>query len=150
MQEIEYIEHDGIVTSVDPAARLVEVRITDKAECSGCAASALCGGAKGAQTFRVKTADPAQWRPGERVTLRGTERLHRKAIMIATVIPSIALVGVMVAVYILTLNQLAACLSGLATMILFFAGLWFMRGHIAHEFEFTLLHAAEDHPSSAG
>lgn len=65
--------------------------------------------------------------------------MHRKAIMYATVLPCIALVAVMVAVYLLTLNQLAAALSGIGVMILFFFILWCSRNKIAHEFCFTIV-----------
>ena len=50
--------------------------------------------------------------------------MHHKAIMYATVLPCAFLVAVMVAVYLITFNQLAAALSGLGVTILFYVILW--------------------------
>ena len=71
--------------------------------------------------------------------MRGTEQMHHKAIMYATVLPCAFLVAVMVAVYLITFNQLAAALSGLGVTILFYVILWACRNKIAHEFVFSIV-----------
>ena len=58
--------------------------------------------------------------------------------MIATVIPSIALVAVMVIIYMLTADQTVAALGGIGSMIFFFVMLYLFRNRIAHEFSFTI------------
>ncbi len=125
VETYDYVEHTAIVQSTDPVRNIVNVRITDLEECGDCPAAQLC--------------NASGFRKGDILEIRGTEQMHRKAIMYATVLPCIALVAVMVAVYLLTLNQLAAALSGIGVMILFFFILWCSRNKIAHEFCFTIV-----------
>lgn len=137
-EDIDCIDHHGIVTAVDAAAGTVTVIINEEDECDCCPAAKLC-------TIKDKTADritvasdrAGDFKKGEEVTLRASERMHRKAILLATVIPCVVLVAVMVGVYLITFNQLAAALCGLGTMIAFFIILY--RNHVAHEFNLEIL-----------
>ena len=140
----EYVEHQAIVRKVDPEEGLVTVRIDDIDECGDCPASKLCG-AKGetSNTVTVKTPDASRYKIDDIVTVRGTERMHHKAIMYATVFPCIILVATMVGIYLLTFNQLAAALSGIGVLILFYVVLWLCRDKIAHEFVFSIVGPAE-------
>ena len=113
-EDIDCIDHHGIVTAVDAAAGTVTVIINEEDECDCCPAAKLC-------TIKDKTAD--------RIT----------AILLATVIPCVVLVAVMVGVYLITFNQLAAALCGLGTMIAFFIILYLCRNHVAHEFNLEIL-----------
>lgn len=140
MDEIEYIEHTGTVLGVDRKNNTLTIRITDADECDGCAAAALCADLRSKQDdVTVSVADASKYKEGDEVMVRGSERLHRKAMMIATVIPCILLIAVMVIVFVLTGNQLKACISGLASMIFFFWMLWAMRNRMRHEFVFNIL-----------
>lgn len=137
---IEYIDHKGSVSSIDKAAGTITVVLADTAECEGCAAAKLCNSGKGSSSEQtVAVSHPEKFRIGQHVTLRGTERLHRKAIMIATVIPSVALVAVMVLIFLFTANQTAAALGGIGAMVFFFVMLWLFRNKIAHEFAFDVI-----------
>ena len=139
-EDIDCIDHHGIVTAVDAAAGTVTVIIKEEDECDCCPAAKLC-------TIKDKTADritvasdrAGDFKKGEEVTLRASERMHRKAILLATVIPCVVLVAVMVGVYLITFNQLAAALCGLGTMIAFFIILYLCRNHVAHEFNLEIL-----------
>ncbi len=136
---IEHIDHHGIVASVDPAYDKVTVRIDDRDECGTCPAANLCtGGREASGLITVTTPHASSFRKGDEVIVRGTEQMHRKAIMLATVLPCIALVAVMVAVYILTANQLAAAVCGLTVTVFFFVILFVFRNRIAHEFNFSI------------
>lgn len=139
-EDIDCIDHHGIVTAVDAAAGTVTVIINEEDECDCCPAAKLC-------TIKDKTADritvasdrAGDFKKGEEVTLRASERMHRKAILLATVIPCVVLVAVMVGVYLISFNQLAAALCGLGTMIAFFIILYLSRNHVAHEFNLEIL-----------
>ncbi|MBO4965385.1 MAG: SoxR reducing system RseC family protein [Muribaculaceae bacterium] len=136
---IEYILHEATVLSVNKANHTVTLALSDSHDCDGCPASRLCAAASSPDKFIVETADACSFALGDKVTLQGSERLHRKAIMLATVLPCIALVAVMVAVYILSGgNQLYAALAGIASMIFFFFILYICRNKIAHEFRFSI------------
>lgn len=137
---VEYIDHDAIVVAIDPAHNIVKVRIDDSGECGSCPASAICHATgEPDNLITIYTKNAVSYRKNDIVTVRGTEQMHRKAIMYATVLPSIAMVAVMVAVYILTLNQLAAALTGIGVMIFFFILLYLARNKMAHEFSFTIV-----------
>ena len=137
---IDHIEHQGIVVSSDARQGIVKVRLTDADDCSGCPASNLCNlsGKSDRETINVETIRAGRFRPGMRVRLIGTERMHRRAIMLGTVIPCIAMLAVMILIYVFTANQLAAALGGLGATIFFFAALYMVRGKVRHEFSFAI------------
>lgn len=139
MIETEYIEHQAIVVGINSVSNSLKVRIDDKEECGDCPAASVCGqNGETSNEVMVEVPDASIYHIDDFVTIRGTEHLHRKAIMYATVFPCIILVAVMVGIYLLTFNQLAAALSGIGIMILFFIILWAFRNKIAHEFTFTV------------
>ena len=139
-EEIEYIDHKGRISAIDADKHTVTVSLLEDADCGGCPAGKLCSNfLPDKNVVVVPVADVAQYKIGDFVAVRGTERLHRKAIMLATVIPSLALIVVMIGIYLLTGSQLAACLSALGAMIIFFAGLYLMRHKLAHEFVFEII-----------
>lgn len=137
---VEYIDHSAVIKSIDPERGEVTLELGATPECEGCAASRLCNPA--GETLRTLTLRPdnvRDFQPGDRVTLRGTERLHQKAILIATVIPSIALIAVMIIIYYLTASEAAAALAGIGSMLLFFLLLYLSRNRLAHEFSFEII-----------
>ena len=139
-QEIEYIDHKGRITALDPEKRTVTVTLLEEADCGGCPAGKLCSNfSPDKNVVTVQVADISAYKVGDFVAVRGTERLHRKAIMLATVIPSLALIIVMIGIYLLTGSQLAACLSALGARVVFFGGLYLMRNKLAHEFVFEII-----------
>ena len=139
-EEIEYIDHSGRITAINPGKRTVTITLEEEADCGGCPAGKLCSNfSPDKNVVEVAVADTSAYRVGEFVSVRGTERLHRKAIMLLTVIPSLALIAVMIGIYLLTHSQLAACLSAIGAMIVFFTGLYLIRDRLAHEFVFEII-----------
>lgn len=140
---IDSIEHTATVVKCDGQNRRITVRIDTDGECGACPAARLCAAAsKDGRTVSVPMPRRGrQPKPGDRVTVRGTERMHRRAIMLATVLPCIALVAVMTLVYVLTFSQAAAALSGIGAMTLFFLLLYLCRNRVEHEFEFEVVAA---------
>lgn len=140
--KIEYIDHNGRITAIDTERRTVRVTLLEEAECGECPAGKLCTNfTPDKNVVEVGVDNPSDYKVGEFVTVRGSERMHHKAIMIATVLPTIALIVIMVGIYLLTDSQLAACLSAIGAMIIFFGGLYLMRNRLAHEFVFEILPA---------
>lgn len=139
-ETVDHIDHEAVVLSIDRCHNSVTVRINDGDECGSCPASSLCR-ANGNPTndIVIYMRNTDAYKKNDIVTIRGTEQMHRKAITIATVIPSIAMIAVMVIVYLSTANQLAAAIAGLGTMIVFFLLLWGARNKIAHEFSFEIV-----------
>lgn len=136
---IECIEHDGVVQHVDGPLGIVKVAVSDDEGCGECPAAAVCS-ARNKSVIEVHTSDARSYRPGDRVIVSGEERMHPKALMLATVLPCIALVVIMVAVYIATADQLTAVLCGLGATVFFYFILYLCRYHIARQFTFTIAH----------
>lgn len=139
-EEIEYIDHSGRITAINSEKHTVTVTLLEEADCGECPAGKLCNNfSPDKNVVEIPVSDTSAYKVGDFVSVRGSERLHRKAIMLATVIPSLALIIVMIGIYLLTGSQLAACLSALGAMIVFFSGLYLFRGRLAHEFVFEII-----------
>lgn len=144
-EELEYINHKGRITAVNAEKRTVTVTLEEQADCGECPAHKLCNNfTPDKNVIEVPVESPSFYKEGEFVAVRGTERLHRKAIMLVTVIPTIALIVIMIGIYLLTGSQVAACVSALGAMIVFFLGLYLMRDKLAHEFVFEIVKDPED------
>lgn len=144
-QYIEYIDHPAVIKEIDYANGVVKLMLTDAEDCGGCPAARLCSLAtkegKNDTEYTITVDDASQFRPGEKVSLRGTEKMHRRAIMLATVIPCICLIIIMTATYLLTGNQATAAVAGVTSMVFFFTLLYLLRNKLEHEFEFTIHHS---------
>ena len=144
MSHTEYIDsisHEGMVVRADLRIGTVKVKLSDdEEECGSCPAASLCtiSGKKGKDVIEIACAHPERFHTGERVRVVGTERMHRKAIILATVIPCAVMLGVMICVYLLTASQLAAALGGLGATAFFFVLLYLMRDRVRHEFTFDI------------
>lgn len=138
-QSVDYIEHKAKVTALSEKEGTVTVAVEHGDECGGCPAARLCGiGDSKKELLTIKDPRPGRFQIGERVKIRGRESLHKRAIMLCTVIPCLLLIVVMTAVFLATLSQGLAALWGIGTMILFFLLLYLGRNKIAHEFTFTI------------
>lgn len=143
MEPTDDIFHRGIVSEL-LSENEAAVILAPETGCDGCAAVRLCHAGQKEGEPRQLTASVGAGitvRPGDAVTLKGTEAIHRRAIMLATVIPCLTLIGVMALVRWLTSDSTLAALSGLGAMIFFFAGLFAFRHHLAKEFRFEIIEA---------
>lgn len=139
-EEIEYIDHRGRITAINREKGTVTVSLIEEADCGECPAGKMCNNfLPDKNILEIAVENPSAYKIGDFVEVRASERLHRKAIIIVTVIPSLALLAVMIGLYLLTGSQLTACLSGLGAMIVFFFGLYLMRNKLAHEFVFEIV-----------
>ena len=142
---VDHIDDEGTVMRINIPEGTLKVKLEHGDDCGTCPAARLCniaGGGK-SDTMELPVRHPERFHVGERVTLRGTEQMHRKAIMLCTVLPCIVLIAVMVAVYLLTFDQLAAALAGAGATVFFFIILYAMRNRIAHEFVFEVVKKEE-------
>lgn len=136
-ETIEKITHHATVESVAPGKGTITVKLHHSDDCGSCPALQLCEASK-SKTLTLPVARPQRFKAGEKVELSGTERIHRKALMMATVYPCIALVAAMTGIYIACGNQLTAVAGGLGVMIFFFAMLYAFRNKMRHEFSFEV------------
>ena len=136
----ETVEHIATVTAF-PETGSAEVVMSDPGQCDSCAAAKFCKPAGGGdRTVLTVSVDPSlDLSVGDRVVVMGTEAIHRRAIMLATVIPCIALVVTMAVVFVLTLSSGLSAIAGFAAMLLFFLLLYAFRGKLAREFRFKVV-----------
>lgn len=136
---VDFIEHKAIVAALSEKERTVTVVVEHADECGGCPAARLCN-LNNDKSDRLVISDPRpeRFKVGERVMVCGRESLHRRAIMLCTVIPCVMLVFIMSVIFIATYSQTAAALGGLGSMIFFFLLLYLGRNKIAHDFTFTI------------
>lgn len=137
MSQTEEIKHNGRIIAVDPTRGRVRAKIEDSSDCASCPAHKLCNhGMKNENIVEVQTAET--FSVGDSVEIIGTEIMHRKAIMLAVVLPCIIMVASMVGVYLLTFNETIAAIAGVVLMIAFFVALYAMRNKIEKEFVFRI------------
>lgn len=144
MSQTEYIDsilHDGMVVRTDLTNGKVIVKIIDdEADCGSCPAAVVCSiaGNKSKDLLEIPCDNPESFRAGEKVRVSGSEQMHRKAIILATVIPCAIMLIVMTTIYLLTSSQLSAALGGLGSTAFFFILLYLMRDRVRHEFIFSI------------
>ena len=137
-KKLDPVTHHGEITEIDN--NTVKVRVAVDDSCSSCPASGLCkvGGGDTAQIFTVYVGDPGAYSVGDKVEIEGSEKYHRKAIRLATLYPTLAIIAVMVGIKLLTGSDLVAALGGLGTMVLCFLALYLCRKRLAPEFAFSI------------
>ncbi|MBQ2398466.1 MAG: SoxR reducing system RseC family protein [Muribaculaceae bacterium] len=133
----EQIIHLGKVLSVDSSVGSIEILLEDGGDCGSCPAAKLCNHGPKSENKVVVMSDDT-FEVGEKVRVVGTEMMHRKAIVLALVCPCLLLIATMVMVYLLTLDESVAALSGLGLMLVFFIVLYVCRNRIAREFVFRV------------
>lgn len=127
------------VVRVDAARGVVYVSMEQTASCGGCALERVCHPKGREAVVPVSTRDAASYSPGQKVSVAVSERQHRGAIMLLTVLPCLVLVATMPAVYLLTGSQPLAAISGVALTALFYALLWANRKRLQKKYYFTIL-----------
>lgn len=137
---IDHISHLGIVTHIDSKSGEITVRLTDADDCGSCPAAAVCSisGKGNDDSVKIYDLHPGKYKVGEKVRVVGTEQMHRKAILLTMVIPCVAMLLAMVAIWYFTASQAAAALGGLGVTIFFFVLLYLMKNRIRHEFRFSI------------
>ena len=137
MSHTEEIKHNGQIVAVDSTKGIVRAKIEDSSDCASCPAHKLCNhGQKNENIIEIQTTET--FLVGDMVEIIGTEIMHRKAIMLAVVLPCIIMIASMVGVYLLTFNETIAAIAGVVLMIAFFVALYAMRNKIEKEFVFRI------------
>lgn len=145
MEANEPIDHIAVVTAL-PSPGSAEVILSDSGQCDSCVAAKFCRPVSGGSEktrLTVSVPEGLGLKKGEQVVVRGSEAIHRRAIMLATVIPCLALIVVMTIFFLLTLNSGLAALAGLGSMVMFFLLLFLFRDRLAREFRFEIVRKAD-------
>ncbi len=138
------LEHRGIVSEV--GEKLVEVEFAAQSACAECKAKGMCGvdsgsghGDGGDRRFVTVWEPLAQYYSvGEEVIIGVSEVMGMKAAVYAYIIPFFILLGSLIVTTQLGWGEVAAGLSSLGIMCLYYVGLWFMRSRIEKEIVFKI------------
>jgi sigma-E factor negative regulatory protein RseC len=132
------LEHKGVVSEI--GEKMVEVEFVTESACSECKAKGLCGVDEGDRRFVTVWEPMARYyMVGEEVMIGVSEVMGMKAALYAYIIPFFILFGgLLVTTALLGWGELAAGLSSLGVMCLYYVVLWFMRSRIEKEIVFKI------------
>jgi sigma-E factor negative regulatory protein RseC len=131
------LEHKGVVSEV--GEKLVEVEFVTESACSECRAKGMCGVDEGNRRY-VTVYEPMAhyYVVGEEVMIGVSEVMGMKAAVYAYIIPFFILLGGLILTTRLGWGEVAAGLTSLGVMCLYYVVLWFMRRRIEKEIVFKI------------
>ena len=131
------VEHSGKVVRMTP--QVTTVVIEQHAACAGCHAAGLCGMAElEEKTVEVPTDPYATYGVGDTVQVVLKASMGMKAVYLAYFIPLLVLLGVILGLMALGVQEVPAGLAGLAAVGLYYLGLYLLRDRLKNEYIFTI------------
>ena len=133
----EAVKHIGQVVSMTP--QLTTVRIVSHSACSECHAAGLCGLSEYSEkAIQVPTDPYASYAVGDEVNVVLKASMGMKAVWLAYFLPLVVLLSVALGLIALGVGEVAAGLSGLAAVGVYYLGLWLFRDRLRNEYVFTI------------
>jgi len=131
------VSHTGKVIKMTP--QVTTVAILQHGACGECHAAGLCGMADIAEKAVEVPTDPyASYGVGDEVEVLLKASMGMKAVWLAYFIPLLVLLAVVLGLISLGVGEVAAGLSGVAAVGLYYLGLWLLRGKLQNEYVFTI------------
>lgn len=132
----ELIRHTGVVMSVN--GDMAHVRIVQTSACQACKAKSMCMSSES----REKEMDATMLEPmavGDKVEVEVREHLAWKAVLLAYILPFIAMIGVMITLnYTTDWSEAVVGTLSLCTIALYYIGLSVFKHRLQKEFSFTV------------
>ena len=133
----ESVSHKGKVIKMTP--QLTTVSILQHGACSACHAAGLCGMADLAEkTVEVATDPYASYGVGDEVEVLLKASMGMKAVWLAYFIPLLIVIAVILGLVALGVGEVAAGVSGLGALALYYLLLWLFRDRLKNEYIFTI------------
>jgi len=133
----ESVSHKGKVIKMTP--QVTTVSILQHGACSACHAAGLCGMADLAEkTVEVATDPYASYGVGDEVEVLLKASMGMKAVWLAYFIPLLIVVAVILGLAALGVGEVAAGVSGLGALALYYLLLWLFRDRLKNEYIFTI------------
>ena len=133
----ESVSHKGKVIKMTP--QLTTVSILQHGACSACHAAGLCGMADLAEkTVEVPTDPYAVYGVGDEVEVLLKASMGMKAVWLAYFIPLLIVVAVILGLVALGVGEVAAGVSGLGALAVYYFLLWLFRDRLKNEYIFTI------------
>jgi len=138
MADIDYIEHEGIVTEVNTS--LIKVRIVNESACASCHAKGSCTAADLQDKLIDVYQSESGFEPGQKVMLLGKKSLAPKAVLLAYVYPILIILAVLIATFYITNNELLAGGLALVALIPYYAAIYMLKDKLKRTFSFSIKH----------
>lgn len=134
---MESVSHKGKVTEMTPQATTVV--ILSSSACGSCHAAGLCGVADLAEKTIQVAPDPyANYKVGDEVEVLLKASMGFKAVWLAYCIPAVLLLAFVLGLLALGAGEVAAALTGLGAIVLYYLLLWAFRSKLQNEYVFTI------------
>ncbi len=134
---MDSIRHKGVIESIDGGK--VCVRMVQVSACASCEARKICHSSD-VREKRIELPLPAgQWAVGEEVELCGRVTMGMKAVWLSYVLPLLVLILALVAaLWAFPAREGLAALLSLASLALYYGGLFLFRQRLSREFVFEM------------
>jgi sigma-E factor negative regulatory protein RseC len=133
----ESISHKGKITRITP--QVTTVSILQHAACGECHIAGLCTMAELAEkTVDVPTDPYAFYKVGDEVEVLLKASMGFKAVWLCYAIPLVVLLGVVLLLMALGAGEMAAAVSGLGAIGLYYLALYLFRDKLKNEYIFTI------------
>ena len=133
----ETVSHSGTILSVDP--QFIKVEIVSESGCSSCHAQGLCGvWDQKVKEVMVPTPVSEFYEPGEEVWVDLKASMGYKAVWIAYAVPLVILVSVIMVLLLAGVGELAAGLTGIAAVAVYYFVVWLLRERLRDQYIFTI------------
>lgn len=131
------ISHKGRIVRITP--QVTTVAIEQHGACSACHAAGLCGMADVAEkAVELATSPYASYNVGDEVELVLKASMGMKAVWLAYCIPLVVLLAVILGLVALGVGEIAAGLSGIGAVGVYYFLLWLFRDKLRNEYVFTI------------
>lgn len=131
------INHAGVVEAVQ--GDCVKVRIVQTAACASCKVAAHCNASEAKEKIiDVTSPDALRYAKGDSVMVSTTTGNAHRAVLLAFGVPFVLMVAVIVLIYLLTGDEGIAALCGIASLLPYYAILYWQRERIGSHFAFQI------------
>lgn len=133
----EQIEHEGVVTGIEPG--FITVEISRSSACGACGAKSLCfGGDSSNGIIQIPIQGFTLYEKGEIVKVIIKKSMGFKALWISYMIPLLILIAILAAMTIAGAPELLAGLSVIAGIAIYYFIIWLLREKLKNEFDFRV------------
>ena len=131
------IKHSGVVENI--LGDSVQVRIVQTSACAACKVAGYCNASESKEKLvDVYHADTRNLKVGDVVTVTASTQVAAQALLLGFGLPFVVLVAVLIAVLLITGNEGAAAMSGLAALVPYYAVLFLFRNRIRDKLSFSI------------
>ena len=131
------IKHSGVVENV--SGDCVQVRIVQTSACAACKVAGYCNASESKEKLvDVYGAAKPGLKVGDAVTVTASTQVAAHALLMGFGLPFVVMVATLVAVLLLTGNEAAAALGGMAALVPYYGVLYLLRGRIRDKLSFAI------------